>query len=169
MKIQKNPFCFCLRAVSAPLFFFALVLSLTAGSSAAPWSGLEPLKSTRADVEKVLGKPVAEPGTNGELRFKVAGGTIDVFFTGAHFVEVKRLDPRFEGTVLEIVLKHESSSDTPDSLSLTKKKDFEHETNGGVDVYRNLRDGLSYTFIDGKLKTTRYSASTQQLAKARKL
>jgi hypothetical protein len=168
MKNQNSPFHFCLRTVPVLLLLSLLLLSLTASASAASWSGIEPLKSTRADVEKALGKPIGEPGPNGELKFKVAGGTVDIYFTDKHFVEVKKLDPKFEGTVLEIVLKHDSSSDTPDSLGLTTKKDFEHEKKDNVDVYRNLAEGISYTFIDGKLKTTRYAASTEQLAKARK-
>ncbi len=168
MKHQNSRFSTCLRTVPVLLLLSVLLLSLTAIASAASWSGIEPLKSTRADVEKILGKPIGEPGPNGELQFKVAGGTVDIYFTGAHFVEVKKLHPKFEGTVLEIVLKHDSSSDTPDSLDLTKKKDFEHEKKDNVDVYRNLGEGISYTFIDGKLRTTRYTASTEQLSKARK-
>ncbi|MDX6709762.1 MAG: hypothetical protein QOH96_778 [Blastocatellia bacterium] len=168
MKNQNSPFSISLRTVSVVLLLSLLLLPLTASASPESWSGIEPLKSTRADVEKALGKPIGEPGPNGELRFKVAGGTVDVYFTGAHIVEVKKLHPKFEGTVLEIVLKHDSSSDTPESLDLTKKKDFEHEHKANVDVYRNLREGISYTFIDGKLRTTRYAASTEQLSKARK-
>jgi hypothetical protein len=169
MKNQNSPFSVCLRTVSVSLLLSLLLLSLPASASPESWSGIEPLKSTRADVEKALGKPIGEPGPNGELQFKVAGGTVDVYFTGAHFVEVKKLHPKFEGTVLEIVLKHDSSSDTPDSLGLTKKKEFEHENKGNVDVYRNLGEGISYTFIDGKLKTTRYAASTEKLSKARRM
>src|SRR5205823_10824968 len=41
---------------------------------AASWNGIEPLKSRREDVLKILGKPSVEDA-NGALEFSVAGGT----------------------------------------------------------------------------------------------
>jgi hypothetical protein len=35
-------------------------------------------------------------------------------------------------------------------------------------IYRNLKDGIVYTFIGGRLRTTRYTPSNDQLARARK-
>jgi hypothetical protein len=133
------------------------------------WSGIDPLKSTRADVEKILGTPMTGPTQDGSLRFKVAGGVVTVFFVSARFVETKKLDPKLEGTVLEVVLQHDQSSDTPESLGLMGKKSFAPETVGNTTVYRDLTDGVSYTFVDGKLRTTRFTASTDRLARARKM
>jgi hypothetical protein len=129
------------------------------------WSGIEPLKSNRDDVERVLGKPTST-GPDGSMTFKVSGGTVTIYFVDSKFVTVKKLDPKLEGTVLQIVLQHDKSSDTPQSLGLGAK--FEHDAGKGADVYRNLHDGISYTFVNGQLKTTRYMVTTDQLAKARK-
>ncbi|MDQ3253746.1 MAG: hypothetical protein M3R15_07530 [Acidobacteriota bacterium] len=34
----------------------------------------------------------------------------------------------------------------------------------GVVVFRNLRDGIYYTFVNGQLKTSRFSPTADQLA-----
>jgi hypothetical protein len=54
---------------------FLLVVSSTI-VSAASWSGIEPFKSTRTDVEKALGQPIGDSGADGGLRFTVSGGTV---------------------------------------------------------------------------------------------
>ncbi|MBA2339312.1 MAG: hypothetical protein H0V88_02870 [Pyrinomonadaceae bacterium] len=154
--------------VSAALF---CLLSLSAGQGsallAASWSNIEPLRSRRADVERQLGRPLADqPGETGTLRFRVVGGTVTVSFVTAKFVQTKKLDPALEGTVLTIVLQHENASDTPESLNLTNDSKFAREAKGDVVGYTNARDGLAYTFIGGKLKTSYYAASAAQLSRA---
>jgi hypothetical protein len=147
----------------------ALLLSCYGAVTAAAWHNIEPLKSRRADVEHELGKPVSgAPAESGALHFKVAGGTVTVTFVSAKFVATKKLAPEYEGTVLEIVLQHDNAQDTPESLGLTKNDDFDHNSKGSVDVYQNLKDGVTYTFINGRLSTTRYMASTEQLLHAQK-
>src|SRR5437667_12053838 len=94
-------------------------------ASAASWNGIEPLKSRREDVLKTLGKPVAEDA-NGALRFVVAGGTALVVFVDRKFVNNKKLRPNLEGTVLEIVLQHDHSNETPQSMNLLKHRAFTH-------------------------------------------
>ena len=63
-------------------------LLLSAGSArAASWKGLEPFVSKRADVERVLGAPVADRmAQEGSLKFNVSGGSVMVFFVTARFV-----------------------------------------------------------------------------------
>ena len=134
---------------------------------AAAWHGLEPLKSRRADVEREFGK-AGEALPNGALRFKVAGGTVTVTFVSAKFVATKKLVPEYEGTVLEVVLQHDSAQDTPESLGLTTNHDFEREATSPVIVYRNLKDGVAYTFINGRLRTTRYAPAAEQLIHAQR-
>ncbi len=156
----------------AVLFAFVAVASFAEFVSAAAWSELEPFKSRRADVLRVLGQPVkSEPGEDAALQFKVAGGMVTVAFVDAKFVEAKKLSPELEGTVKVIVLRHDHSSITPESLDLVHKSDFKREDmrggTGGA-VYRNLKSGLVYTFIGGRLKTTYYTASTDQFARAQK-
>ena len=131
---------------------------------AADWRGIEPLKSRRADVERALGNPLPGDTASGALNFKVAGGMVTVTFVTAKFAQTKKLSPGVEGTVLLIVLQHENSSDTPESINLVKKSSFTREAKGGMTVYTNQKDGITYTFFNGRLKTTRYAPAADQLA-----
>ena len=133
---------------------------------AATWQGLEPFKSRRADVLQALGKPLSDP-FGGPLTFKILGGTASVSFVDENFVRTKKLRPELAGTVLQIILQHESSSDTPDSMGLLKNRDFTREEARDALIFRNLKDGIVYTFLNGKLKTTRYTFSENQIGRAR--
>lgn len=134
---------------------------------AASWNGIEPFKSTRADVIKILGKPIGE-STDGVLRFKVMGGTVQVNFVSDNFMKAKKLRPELVGTVLEIVLQHENSSDTPVTMKLLDNKAFVRDETKTTTIFRNLKDGLVYTFMDDKLKSTRYTFADSQLSRARR-
>lgn len=165
-----NFFCSRLRLmVASASLAFASLLVLSQSAMAMDWNGIQPLKSRRADVERVLGQPITgQPGQDGTLHFKVMGGKVTVSFVNAHFVATKKLSPDVEGTVLQIVLQHESSSETPESMGLVGNSNFEREdTQGGI-IFRNLKDGIAYTFFQGRLKTTRYSPSSKELGKVRK-
>ena len=149
----------------AVLVMFVCALCFSASpASAAAWHGLEPLKSRRADVLRELGPPVQD--TPSELTFKVAGGTVKVTFATPKFVATKKLAADYEGTVLLIVLQHTAARDTPDTLGLKGKDNFELEEKGVVAVYRNLKDGVAYTFLNGRLHTTRYAPGAEQLVRA---
>jgi hypothetical protein len=131
------------------------------------WQGIEPFKSRRADVLRILGTPVRETQT-GPLTFKVMGGTVSVSFVDQAFVRTKRLQPELEGTVLQIILQHENSSDTPESMKLLGKRDFSRDETKDALVFRNLKEGIVYTFLGGTLKTTRYTFSEAQISRARR-
>lgn len=168
---MNTPKLSCARRANAFLVAIALAASFLIFqpplANAAAWNGIEPLKSRRADVERVLGKPLEEvPGLTGTLRFKVAGGTVKVSFVTAKFIASKKLLPELEGTVLQVVLQHERPSDTPQSLGITSNSKFEVEAKDNVAVYRNLKDGIVYTFIGNKLATTYFTAAAEQLALA---
>ena len=164
--------CFRRILVLRALTVVAAAACLLAGGQtirAAEWHGLEPLKSRRVDVERELGQPVQqEMSATNSLNFKVAGGLVTITFVDAKFIQTKKLSPDVEGTVLLIVLRHENSSDTPESLDLAKKSGFTREEKGGMAVFYNQKDGITYTFIDGRLKTTRYAPATEQLLRAQK-
>jgi len=145
----------------------SIYLSLATAVNAASWNGIEPLKTRRDDVVKILGQPISE-STDGVLRFNVSGGSVQVSFVNEKFVATKKLRPELAGTVLEIVLQHEHSSDTAESLSLLKNRDFIRDDVRNISFFRNPKDGLVYTFIDGSLKTTRYTFADNQLSKARR-
>ena len=143
-----------------------VLLSSAVGARAATWKGLEPFVSKRADVERVLGAPASDRlAEDGTLEFNVAGGKVTVFFVTPKFVAAKRLPERYTDTVLQIVLQHEHATDTPESMNLVKNSAFEHRHDKGVDVYLEPKEGVAYTFVDSRLKTTRYSYSSQQLAR----
>jgi hypothetical protein len=134
---------------------------------AGTWHNIEPLKSRRADVERELGKPdTSEAVAPDTLRFKVAGGKVTVSFVTRKFVQTKKLPDTLVGAVLEIVLQHDNAADTPDSMGLTKNSSFQRDERDAVVVYRNLKDGVSYTFIHGRLRTTRYSPASEALVRA---
>jgi hypothetical protein len=141
-------------------------LSITANASAAAWNGIEPFKSTRADVEKVLGQPIGE-SPDGVLRFPVMGGSAQISFVNQKFVAAKKLRPQLVGTVLEIVLQHDRSSDTPESMNLLKNSAFTRDETQTSTIFRNMKQGLIYTF-QGTLKSTRYTFADEQLTKARR-
>ena len=145
----------------------SIYLSLATAVNAASWNGIEPLKTRRDDVVKILGQPISE-STDGVLRFNVSGGSIQVSFVNEKFVATKKLRPELAGTVLEIVLQHEHSSDTAESLNLLKNRDFIRDDVRNISFFRNPKDGLVYTFIDGNLKTTRYTFADTQLGRARR-
>lgn len=136
-------------------------------ASAASWNGIEPFKSTRQDVIRILGQPIGE-STDGVLRFKVMGGSVQVNFVSDKFVSAKRLRPELAGTVLEIVLEHEHSSETPESMNLLKNKSFVRDETKTSTIFRNMKEGIIYTFIDDKLKSTRYTFADSQLSRARR-
>ena len=141
-----------------------LVPTAQAGS----WSGIEPLRSRRADVERALGSPLAvQPDNAGALQFRVAGGTVTVSFADARFVESRHLSSEIVGTVLQIVLQHENSSETPESLGLINNRSFTREQRENVTVFGNERDGVFYLFLNNRLKTTRYTPSAAQFGRGR--
>lgn len=151
-------------------FVVVLVALLSAGlARASSWGEIEPLKSRRADVERVLGKPVEDKvGETGTLRFKVQGGSVQVAFVDERFVRAHKLFPGTEGTVRQVVLQHDGSSDTPETMKLANNSAFERDPQGNAVIFRNLRDGISYTFIEGRLRTTYYNASSEQFRRAQK-
>ena len=83
-------------------------------------------------------------------------------------MRAKKLRPDLEGTVLQIILQHESSSDTPESLGLLTNKAFAREETKNALIFRILKDGIVYTFLDRKLKTTRYTFSEKEIGRARR-
>lgn len=154
------------KARSAAVVLAAAVSLLlsAAGARAASWKGLEPFVSRRADVERVLGAPVADRmAEDGSLKFNVSGGSVTIFFVTPKFVSTKRLSPKLEGTVLQIVLSHDNAADTPESMNLVKNSSFKRTAGGAVEVYMDEKEGVSYTFVGSRLKTTRYAYSEQQL------
>jgi len=165
MKFSTNQRSRLLRVAGVLVISF-LACASSAKVSAAPWNGIEPFKSRRADVVQILGQPISE-SPDGVLRFSVSGGSVQVSFVDQKFVTTKKLRTELAGTVLEIVLQHEHSSDTPESLNLLKNRGFVRDEVRNLSTFRSIKEGIVYTFIDGKLKTTRYTFSDRELGRAR--
>ncbi len=152
------------------LVILTLVVSVLAGVtnvSAASWNGIEPFKTHRDDVLKIMGQPVGE-SPEGVLRFNVSGGSVQISFVNEKFVATKRLRPELAGAVLEIVLQHEHSSATAESMNLLTNKDFIRDDVRNISVFRSPKLGIAYTFMEGILKTTRYTFEDAQLSRARR-
>jgi hypothetical protein len=157
------------RVMVSAVTALACLVILSQSVKAESWNGIEPLKSRRADVERILGRPLQDqPGQDGTLHFKVAGGTVTIAFVSARFVATKKLNPELEGTVLQIVLQHDTSSDTPETMNITGNSRFVRQDTQGGSIFRNQKDGIVYTFFNGKLRTTRYTPTATQLGRARK-
>jgi hypothetical protein len=170
---MKNPILSSLRArrvIANTAFVIAATLIFSQFVTATSWNGIEPLKSRRADVERILGKPISDkPGNNGTLHFNVAGGIVTIAFVDARFVATKKLQPELEGTVRQVVLQHTNSNDTPESLNIVSNSNFERQDVGnGATIFRNLKDGIAYTFNGGKLKQTYFTPSQEDWVKAQK-
>lgn len=151
------------RTLSRTAILSAALLLLAAPAQAASWRGIEPFASKRADVERVLGKPTTDRfDQDGTLKFDVAGGAVTIFFVTPRFAAAKKLSPSLEGTVLQIVLQHENAADTPETLNLANNRDYEHRQDKDVDIYTNAKEGVAYTFLGGKLRTTRHFYSAEQ-------
>ncbi|PYS45696.1 MAG: hypothetical protein DMF68_21500, partial [Acidobacteria bacterium] len=68
MKNPKSFRSYARRVILSVVSSFALLVVLSQSASAMGWKGIEPLKSRRADVERILGKPlVDQPGEEGTL------------------------------------------------------------------------------------------------------
>jgi len=153
--------------VVAGVVVLLAAITLTGDASAATWHGIEPFKTRRPEVLQILGTPISETA-DGVLRFGVSGGSVQVSFVDEKFVTAKKLRPELAGTVLQIVLQHEHSSETPESMKLLNNKDFIRDEVRNIAIFRNPKDGIVYTFIEGQLKTTRYTFADSQLGRARR-
>ena len=153
--------------------FFCVALAgflflLTPPAQAASWKGLEPFVSKRADVERVLGRHT-KMLQDGALQFNGPDGMVSIYFVTSKFIVSKKLSPELEGTVLQIIIQHRSGvADTPESLNLVKNSPFKRTQDKGVSVFTNTKDGMSYTFVESRLKTTRYFYSVEHLSRLQK-
>src|ERR1051326_9498739 len=77
-----------------------LALIINASSAfAASWNGIEPFKTRRDEVIKILGAPIGE-SPDGIMRFNVMGGSVQVSFVNEKFVQAKKLRPDRKSTRL---------------------------------------------------------------------
>ncbi len=162
MKYTRVPSAQSTLAILAAAF--AVLVLASQGARAATWKGLEPFVSKRADVERVLGRPTADRvAQDGTLRFELPDGPVTVSFVTPKFIAARKLSSALEGTVFQIVVQQAASTNTPESLNLVKNPDYEVVASGPTQVYINPKDGIYHSFVESRLKTTRYSYSAEQL------
>jgi hypothetical protein len=124
-----------------------LTLMLTAVETEAKgWRGIVPLKSTRADVERLLGLP----GKHGRYQFENERAYIDYAGPGPCAPENACLCAVSEDTVISIHVQLEVEMRFS-ALKLDKKKykKFVSPQDRRVATYSNRKDGIIYT-IDEK-------------------
>lgn len=123
-------------------------------AAAASWKGIEPLKSRRADVLRILGKPASENAAEASMKFATPEGVATVYLVTRDFAALKGWDPSSEGTVVQILLQHENAKDTPKSLGLEGNPRIDREVRGDSVFYRDQKAGLIRIFKANKLVTT---------------
>jgi hypothetical protein len=131
-----------------------LCVATVSTAHAATWKGIEPLKSRRADVVRILGKPASENAADASMRFATPEGGVIVSLVTRDFAAQKGWSPELEGTVVQILLQHEGSKETPKSLRLDGNPRFDREVRGGSVFYRNRKEGVIRIFTNGRLATS---------------
>ena len=125
---------------------------------AASWKGIDPLKTRRADVIRILGKPASENAADSSMRFSTPEGVATVSFVTQDFGALKGWDPALVGTVVQILLQHENSKETAKSLGLEGNRKLDREVRGDLVFYRDRKEGIIRIFDkSGKLATTIYA------------
>jgi hypothetical protein len=128
---------------SVSILGMLLTLTLTAVKAEAKgWRGIVPLKSTRADVERLLGLP----GKHGRYQFENERAYIDYAGTGPCAPENACLCTVSEDTVLSIYVELEVEMSFS-ALKLNKKKykKFVSPQDRTVATYSRDKDGIIYT------------------------
>lgn len=124
-----------------------LTLTLIAGEAQAKgWRGIVPLKSTRADVERILGLP----GKHGRYQFEKERAYIEYSGAGPCAPENACLCAVSEGTVISIYAELEVEMRFS-ALRLDKRKyrKYVSPQDQTLATYSNDKDGIIYT-VDEK-------------------
>lgn len=121
------------------LSLIALVVFGSSSATAKPWRGLEPLRSTRADVERTLGSP--EAGARNS--YKTQTERVVVTYAEGECAYGWRVKP---GTLISLILYPTNvlplSQLDLDETRIEKRRDVHIES---LYFYVNQQDGLNYT------------------------
>lgn len=141
------------------LTILILVLTIHSSSQTNSWNGIIPLKSTRADVEKSLGKPRTSGG------YLINGGFVSIEYS-EKLCENKKICECMigEDTVIKIEVYHHKELKFND-LDLNLKK-FKKKTDKHLlvyDSYSNFKDGIVYVVFreENTVKSVTYLPSKQ--------
>jgi hypothetical protein len=126
---------------------FALLLALSLSARAESWRGITPLKSTRADVERLLGKPV--PGGLDFLAvYKLETGEVHVqYATGRLCRELDKCKCRVpDDTVIEVSVESKVKAKFSTlKIDKTVFDRFPLVENTSIMIYYNSEAGLAYS------------------------
>lgn len=124
--------------MSRVIVVLLLLLFLTAELQAKEWRGIIPLRSTRVDVERLLG----QPGEHGRYQFEDERAYIN--YADGQCDRTDRCECLVpEGTVIEIrVVLEDIVKFSEVGLDLTS---YERTDNGAFVTYANDEEGIIYT------------------------
>ena len=136
------------------LFLCGLILTLAPRANAQEWRKIVPLKSTRADVERLLG-PAEQPYA---VDYELKDGVLSIVYSTGPC----RKDRRGGWNVLEgVVISYSFSAKRKQcevDLKLTRKK-FRRVIDthtGGITYYINEDDGITYEIQQGRVEGVEY-------------
>jgi|SRR5688572_8938159 len=111
------------------------------------WNGIVPLKSTRSDVEKVLGKPVAASVGKHAAFYETAGERVSILYsTGPCTVKPSHGWNVPELAVIDILVKPHKKPNLVDfKFDMTKFERHGDPEIRGLVYYTNEEDGISIT------------------------
>ena len=159
-------------SVNKFLLLLAILLVTSTHSSAEPWRKIFPLKSTRADVERLLGKPIAnEPDFLAQYHFENERASVR-YATDYDLAQCKGACCALQKDIVTQIDVESVAKPTFSTLTIDKSKlewfPLVEDTN--VRIYDNREAGLEYwvSMKDDVLLLIRYLASAKECAGLRK-
>jgi len=155
-------------SVKKTLLLLAILLVTSTESRAEPWRGIFPLKSTRADVEHLLGKPIGnEPNFLARYRFENERATVR-YATDYDLAQCKGACCALQKDIVTHIDVESVAKPTFSTLAIDKSKlewfPLVEDTN--VRIYDNREAGLEYwvSMKDDIVLSIRYLASAKECA-----
>jgi hypothetical protein len=143
-----------MKTQSTILFLCGLILIFVPRASAQEWRKIVPLKSTRADVERLLGPNDKSYGVDYELK----DGVLSIEYSSGPCRKERRGGWNVpEGVVISFSFSAKNKQREAD-LKLNQKK-FRRVIDphtGGVTYYINDRDGITYEIQQGQVDGIEY-------------
>lgn len=154
------------------LLLVPIILVIAIDSRAAPWRGIFPLKSTRADVERLLGKPIDnESRFLAHYQFVNERATIS-YATDYDLAECKGPCCPLRRDIVTHIDVESIAKHTFSSLAIDKSKfeSFPLVEDTNVRIYDDHEAGVEYwvSMKDDALLSIRYLASAKECAQLRK-
>ena len=145
----------------AGLFVLLCLLSAANAVSAKAWRGIEPLHSTRADVERLLGSPGAEylPNTR---RYDLPGERALISYSSGDCEEGLARGWRVpKDTVVNISIDTRPGTKIEEVLTPGKEYEQMHGAHTPHITYVDSDEGISFLTADGFVYTTSYGPSAK--------